>query len=396
MSSKRIIALLFLSCVIAALVISTLSVRESFQYSFEAPKLLVEKEQAEDENAGGTNKRKKETNPFKELARKYDELYETHKEGIIAHYIEALSEKIELSDGKEKNATTALIAIYNDDSSVEKRILSSGRYFYPEELKDKNKVAVIDEALAVELFRISDPIGRFLYINKTEFEVIGVVKRGRMPSDIREHHIYLPFLSLNEAQVQPKILSANITLKKGFGGAIGAKKIFEEWQKDGTLVSLAKEKTRTLMPLRLLVCFVLAMLAIVIYKGYRKLLSRRIELEKVRLNSQYAQRLLPRWFGFGFIYVVMLLLWIGMLYLIVTKLLEPVYLFPEWVPSVIVEPKALIETFYNNRAFENKLIEIRTEQLIYLRFLRDMLSISCALFAMLVIKPYHRIEALVK
>lgn len=402
MSSKRIIALLLSALIICLLSLSALSVREGFQYSLEAPKLIENQAEAEGGKAEGEGealdsaKDKNKTNPFVEFAKKYDAFEERNLSSLTASHLEALSESVEVSDGKDKTVSTALVGLYGYDLRTESKVLSSGRYFYPEELKDKKRLAVIDEALAVELFRISDPIGRKLFINKVEFEVIGVVKRGRLPSDIKAHHIYLPFLSLNEASVQPKIISANIGLKKGLGGETGAKKIFEEWEKGGTLLSLSKEKIRTLMPLRLLICFALSLAAIVLFNLYKKFAIRRLELEKERLKSNYAQKMLLRWFGFVLLYAALLLLWVALLYLIITKLLEPVYLFPEWVPSVIVEPKALIETFYNNRAFENKLVEIKTEQLIYLRFLRNMLSLACAFCAMLLIQPYHKLREMIK
>lgn len=68
---------------------------------------------------------------------------------------------------------------------VRPKLLRYGRLPYEEELKSGRKVAVLDEDLALKLFRVADPLGRKVYINGESYEVIGIARHSMRVGNIR-------------------------------------------------------------------------------------------------------------------------------------------------------------------------------------------------------------------
>ena len=67
-----------------------------------------------------------------------------------------------------------------------------------------------------------------------------------------------------------------------------------------------------------------------------------------------------------------------------TRLVEPVYTFPEWVPAVLVEPKDIQTAFWNVWQTSATVVEYRTPELLRLRFLREVMAWSCGACALLI------------
>ena len=67
-----------------------------------------------------------------------------------------------------------------------------------------------------------------------------------------------------------------------------------------------------------------------------------------------------------------------------TRLVEPVYTFPEWVPAVLVEPKDIQTAFWNVWQTSATVVEYRTPELLRLRFLREVMAWSCGAAALLI------------
>ena len=75
--------------------------------------------------------------------------------------------------------------------------------------------------------------------------------------------------------------------------------------------------------------------------------------------------------------------------LILQAAIAPVYIFPEWVPGILVDPKDISDTFWLLRGHETGLLSLRTPELLRLKYLhRLMTAVCCGLFFLL-LRPYY-------
>ena len=88
--------------------------------------------------------------------------------------------------------------------------------------------------------------------------------------------------------------------------------------------------------------------------------------------------------------------WIALVYQLLNFTIYPVYIFPEWVPSVLVEWSDINTAFWNNRQDVSKLVEYRIPALIQLRFYHRALTLLCASIIALLLKPYHNLQTKIK
>ncbi len=100
--------------------------------------------------------------------------------------------------GEGGSATATLTAVGESWFAVYPRYLVSGRLMTQQELKDGDRLIVLDEPLAFKLFPTADPIGRELTIGTERYEVIGTVRYRR---SVGEYEQYQP---TSPTQAPPK------------------------------------------------------------------------------------------------------------------------------------------------------------------------------------------------
>ncbi|GHT04387.1 macrolide export ATP-binding/permease protein MacB [Endomicrobiia bacterium] len=76
-----------------------------------------------------------------------------------------------------KNCDTTLIGVSADYADLKNYYISAGRFFTEEENKEKKKVAVLGKTVIKKLYGDENfnPTGKYVKINKTDFQVIGVL-----------------------------------------------------------------------------------------------------------------------------------------------------------------------------------------------------------------------------
>jgi len=76
---------------------------------------------------------------------------------------------------KNKNWSTSVYGADADYQYVRDSIPDQGRFFTPTESLGRSKIAVLGKKVANELFGNEDPVGKFIRINRVNFQVIGVM-----------------------------------------------------------------------------------------------------------------------------------------------------------------------------------------------------------------------------
>ncbi|MCL5057584.1 MAG: ABC transporter permease, partial [Actinobacteria bacterium] len=95
--------------------------------------------------------------------------------------------------GTRKNIVVQVLGVNADMAVIRKLNLKSGHFFSRDDDLGRRRVAVVDEALAADLFGRTEPLGQKVVINNTPFIVVGVIAKGDSLLGFGENpKIYIP------------------------------------------------------------------------------------------------------------------------------------------------------------------------------------------------------------
>lgn len=269
-------------------------------------------------------------------------------------------------DGSE-SARIELVGKYG--FQVRPKLLRYGRLPYEEELKSGRRVAVLDEDLALKIFRVSDPIGREISVGGVTYEVIGIARHTKHVGEYQEYTAYLPLNAIINTDMTVDALLVEAIPKPGTGASTSFQSIVTQWQDGGTMFDLGKEGMSATLWLRLLL-FVVGMTVLLRWIAF---LNGRVkhygQHYRQRLQDKYAISLMPELSGAVLLFLLGYALAVGLGMLLMSYLLEPVYTFPEWIPTVLVEWEDIATAFWNVWQSSAVLHEWRTQEIIRLRWL---------------------------
>ena len=270
--------------------------------------------------------------------------------------------------GEGGSATATLTAVGENWFSVYPRYLVSGRLMTQQELKDGDRLIVLDEPLAFKLFPTADPIGRELTIGTERYEVIGVVRYRRSVGEYEQYQAYIPYTSAAEDRLPMEIVEVCGAALPQSGASRAFEDAAENWQAGGTFTDTDKEAMRGGIVARALA---LALGLYLILYLLRRLNRRTAGLGadiRARLRREYFRDmlpgLLPRFLLLALGYAALLAAAYGVL----TLAIEPMYVFTEWIPDVLVELSSITERFWQLTSAAAAPIAIRTKEYAEVRF----------------------------
>lgn len=300
-------------------------------------------------------------------------------DGIVAHYtFTGIVESASLTSDADETVQARLNALGPDAFLLTPKYLRTGRLFYPEELENGSSGILLDEQLALELFHVSEPVGCTVTIGDADFTVIGILRHTKQVGDSMDAAAYVPLAALWSQAVQLDALQVTASPVSGAGASAVFKEALESWQSGGTLIDLGKESMGAMLPLRVLLFFIGCVVLFWLLGIWKRQLRRFITDYKERLELEYAQRLMQR------LLLGSLLLFLGFCALVtgaaglLTYIVAPVYTFPEWVPAVPVEWDEIQTTFWQVWQSAASLRELRSPQLIRLRYFAMVTAWSSA------------------
>lgn len=309
--------------------------------------------------------------------------------GILSDWaLTSQNEEAQLSGKNGQSASARLVGVYGSLSALPQRLARFGRSFYPEELKNGDRVILLDEELAIALFRTGDPVDRVVTLNDQEYRVIGILRHSRTPGEHDAYAAYVPLLSLEKEAFQTETLTVSARPVPGAGGASQFQADMKAWQAGGSLHLLSKERERALLPLRGLIAAVGFCVALCLWRRLKKLTVFLYQDYRTRLSSLFAVQLLPRLMGYALLTLLCAGALLLLLYGLVMFTLDPVYVFPEWIPAVPVEWSDISSTFWANQTAVTKTVELRSSELLTLRFYHSILTALCALMGFVLCKGY--------
>ena len=172
---KRTVFLVLISLLIVLFVIQANSAPSLLQYVFVPAQSNLMGRPARQE--GGEQEEetpaREEPSPFERFLASYDELVESQRDNLNAAVLSAHLPAV--SQATEDNAAAGeLTALYGDLHALDPKLLLSGRLLYQEDLEEGKPVAVIDEGLAIALFRQGDPVNMTFEMLGQQLTVVGV------------------------------------------------------------------------------------------------------------------------------------------------------------------------------------------------------------------------------
>ena len=273
--------------------------------------------------------------------------------------------------------TTRLEAIDDGAYTIKPLLLKSGRLIYSEEFLTGAHVALVDEKLAVALFNYAEPIDRTLLVNGVAYRIVGVISDSRQVGDHYEHTLYLPYRAMENSATPFSALCIESHPIPNAGGWAAFESATENISTQGTAISIIKEKMNAAMPLRVLGCLFGLMVLLFGIRVLNTQAGKLYRAYRLRLRDQYAMRLLP-WLGIrglalGVGYAVCAVAFAKLFIVMVA----PVYTFPEWIPTVLVEPTDIATAFWNVWQKQASLLEMRSPELIRTRFFANIIGWAC-------------------
>lgn len=387
---------------IASLTLSIRAGRDTFQYLVAPPDMPGVKEEQpqqpaaseEGEQAEGAEQKKTtpQATPLEQALKQLRERMTGLETAVESFGITTYQSGAQLSTEEGGSAPAAVRGLWGDASLAERYVLSSGRQLYHEELQAGTNTAVIDEQLAIALFRVGDPVGRAFTLGGKTFQVVGVVRHRRHVGEADTALAMVPLLALDKAGIKPQVLAVNVLPKAGSGAYAAVGKELGQWRAGGSFHSLPKEQYRATLPLRWLLCGMGLMLAAIALKAARGITLSHWQAVTARLESRYALGLVPQMAGRFLLVAAMYGAILFGVFLLLQEAIAPVYMFPEWVPTVLVEPKDIQKAFWGVREQESVLVALRTPELLRLRFLHRLMTAASVAGALLLIQPMAKLR----
>ena len=228
------------------------------------------------------------------------------------------------------------------------------------------RMIVLDSDLAFKLFGDRDPLGEQVDLNGEKFEIIGLAKHRRR---LGETQLYAAWIPLGSDDAQPCDLMVASALSGIDGGVMtlfgtAAGNAFGE----GTLIGLRKEAMRATMILRI-IALAVALKLLVWWLGFLKRLGQAwLQEYRERIRTRYFRQVM----GFAALRVLAMLALFSATLAVCWKLMnffvEPVLVFVEWVPEVLVSFGSIKGRFWELVNAASKPVSYVTAELAEVKF----------------------------
>ena len=282
-----------------------------------------------------------------------------------------------------ENAVCRLEAIRADYFALHSLPLLTGRLPYPDELTEGRRVILLNEGLAVALFRYAEPIEREVLLAGERYRVVGVVRRGLRVGDHQPYAAWISYRAAETGSMPLDALCLEAAPVPGSGSLAAFSSAASELAAGGTLISLPKQKMNAALPLRALLCALGLAASLLWLRRVNRLSRAALARYRARLQDTYLSRFWWRALLCALALALGYAAGVALLAFVFTQLIAPVYTFPEWVPAVLVEPKDVAAAFWNVWQDSATLVEYRTPELLRARFFQTALSWSAGACALL-------------
>ena len=243
----------------------------------------------------------------------------------------------------------------------------SGRPLTYADIADREHSIVLDEKLAFKLFGDKDPLEGRVSIDDKTYTVVGTVKHTRRIGEIGAYAAWIP-LSCADDKTACDVAVLTAVANGGSDMSVLFSSTAQSNLGSGTLYNLAKERMRATMALRVIAMVVVIRLLAIWVRLIMKLGARWLNDFRTRLKERYMTTLI----GFAAARVLAMLAIVAATLAacwgLMTFFIQPVKVFTEWVPEVIVSFSSIQGRFWELCAEAARPVSCMTADMAELRF----------------------------
>lgn len=283
-----------------------------------------------DEGDGQTAAESKLAEQQKLWEQRRDELGENAQAGMAA-----VAYGINVTGGGQSETAT-LICVGQGWFDAHPRFLADGYLFSESDYENGAHKAVLDEELAFQLFPTTDACGSRIQLDDVWYDVIGVVRRADSAGDTDDYRIYIPLSAASEAGMQTDYVQ--IDCRSELSGAKRAlQSVAAEVLGDGSYYDTSKEVMRATMIVRVVaIIFALYFIARLL-RAWNRRTAALVKGWMEEVKRKYFKNMLPSVIGFSLVQLAGYCTLALAAWAILRLTIEPMYVFTEWIPEVIVE-----------------------------------------------------------
>ena len=247
-----------------------------------------------------------------------------------------------------QNAQTTVYAVGSGYFDVVHETLLNGRLISEADVKRAEDAIVIDESTALSFFAGDEPVGKTVTLDGQNYEVAGVIKASRRLGETDEHVAYIPITaaSANALAMQTVELIAQ-TADKTTGSAILMENTLKTWQSGGSFYNYNKLALGAVMPIRWAILFAGAALLLSLLARLNAAAWGRVCLYADRLKTRYARDMLAGMIASALLMLLGYAALAGAAFALAKFSIDPLYVFTEWVPEVLVELSSIAKRFWS-------------------------------------------------
>ena len=251
-----------------------------------------------------------------------------------------------VSSGQGKSAGVTLYAVGEGYFDVMHETLREGRFISGTDVARAENVIVIEEKHAIQLFPGVDPIGQQVTLEGKSYEVAGVIAGGRRIGEADEGVVYIPITSADQNGLQMHTVACVAKGMDYLGSAILMEDTLRVWQTQGSFYNLQKMRMGALMPLRWALLIAGMCVLLTALQRICAFTMGRVCSIYEQLKTRYARDMALRIAGSALGALAMFALWLAAVRALAGFAVEPLYVFTEWVPEVVVELSSLQSRFW--------------------------------------------------
>lgn len=245
--------------------------------------------------------------------------------------------------------------------------LTSGRLIAHADIADAQQVIVLDEKLAFQLFGDKDPLEQSVTIGDKSYTVVGLAAHSRRIGEIGSYAAWIPLSCADDDTSCDVAVVTAVT-----SGASDMGVLFESAVKTrmgaGSLYILSKENMRSTLALRLIALVIVVRLIALWIRLLIRLGKRMLDEVLTRLKESYMTALL----GYAAVRALAMLALVSATLLacwgLMNLFIQPVLVFTEWIPEVIVSLSSIQGRFWELCAAAAQPVSYMTAEMAEIRF----------------------------
>lgn len=289
----------------------------------------------------------KEGGELTELYKAGQEQLEAMADSLKAAAIGARAQGMNVSSGESRSVETTLYAVGAGYFDVVHETLTGGRLISETDVKRADRVIVIDESAALTLFVGDDPLGKEVTLEGVKYEVAGVIRGGRRLGETDEHVSYIPITTAGDQALGMQTVELLARGSDSIASAILMEDTLSAWKPGGSFYSLGKLAMGAAMPLRWLALIVGGMILLSLLARLNAHTWGRCCYYADQLKTRYARDMFPAMAGNALLCMLGYASLLGAAFALASFAIQPLYVFTEWVPEVVVELSSLTSRFWS-------------------------------------------------